>query len=547
MRASRPPDSPRARYAAALDAALRRLGEVPALRASQLVSGLRAVARQLEQPLAVAASGRVDVGRSTALAAALAGPVPTGAPPAPGCLTFVQFGATPAAEVLSAGNTRRVLDIAQWKAVLARPPEDRAELAGAERITLSLPSELLRDLVLVDTPGLDAPDRRDAEVTERVLASADALLWVLPVDASLEGYEVEALERHRKRFAGRAVCVLTGCEKAPEQAARDAAGRVLGAVKDYFAAVVPDAPEAVRKALGEALAAKRDAVKVVTATEVARTLLARQRTALDAERAQLGAARRHAAATEKRLDALVEAHLAALAAAWEKAAAALKRAQRELVSAVLGETREWVEQVPTQRRKPGFLADDYFIEWKRQSWWYWPVEGVEAADKTLREHASRPLTAFSDDCQAQIERLSDEYARALKELGEATSADAAALGLLAGQTTLFGRYAGQHWRKLNAYWWGGMKCGGARGLSAWGYAQRSAIRATPDEVEAQVGEWVPIARVLELGPKYLAEYRATLTEQHRSWMKLAAAVATPKVEEPPGVAEALAAVATLLG
>jgi hypothetical protein len=247
------------------------------------------------------------------------------------------------------------------------------------------------------------------------------------------------------------------------------------------------------------------------------------------------------------LDRVVTDHDQALRRAWERLSSQLKKALGGFVQTVAAEAREWVENVPEQRRKPGLLADDYYVEWTKVRTFYWPPERVETAERLLKESASKPLTAFSDECVEAVEKCMARYGELLRGAASGNANAGPLVDLIAEQAELYAHGAGQTWRKLNAYYWGGMKCGGPGALCGALFLHRPKERPEKAELEKLCARHLPLDQVLKLGARYLDEQRDALQKQHTAWSQATLSVLVQGAASGGATREALAQAARLLG
>lgn len=543
----------REQYLKSLASAIQRAMEDPTLAQSPLIQELKGVGRRVDLPLVVAVAGQFGVGKSAMLNAVFgaAGLIPEGAIPSPGCKLVIQYGASPAVEATYAGNQRHAFDPDEWANL-----DGYDALEGAERLDIQLPHDLLRQSVFVDTPGLWAEDPRDVKVTEDTLLGAEALVWVTSALRPLPEHEVDEIQRLCKQYRGRAVCVLVhvGDLMDPRREVPAAMEHIQRTLPGFFGAVAPIdslavVPEIARptiEAIRRVIVTRREGIKVYAAGEAAKLVLARRRAAIEQE---TGGSAQKSGVTEarRRLETLVRGHQTEMSRAWERTKGALRKAEEDLVGNVLGHSREVVQQIPYQRKKVGLLQDEHFVEYEKVVTWEWPVERVEPAEKALRANGAKPLTAFADEVASSLERLMDAYADIVREVGKVSPDAAPLVDLLAGQNMLFAKYGEQLFRKLNAYFWGGIKCGGPRGLCAHMAQQRMTWRPDAKAVGAMVEEWVPLEKTRDLGDKYLKEYREALEERHGAWLNAVTAAVLVGGRNEIAASDTLSIVAQMLG
>jgi hypothetical protein len=242
-----------ARVAALCDATLARLTDAGA--GDGAVAGeLRAVRDRLGEPLRIAVAGRVKAGKSTLVNALLGR---AAAPTAVGECTRVPawftYGYPERAELRLRDGSVRPLALTADGALpetLGAPVEDVA----AVHVHLSV--ERLRDVTIIDTPGLASANDELSAATRALLADrttgaaaeADALVYVMAQDARADDVEVLAAFRppghHGDAVAMGAVGVLnkadriaSGSDRLDE--ARAVAGQQARRLEAHLTGVVP--------------------------------------------------------------------------------------------------------------------------------------------------------------------------------------------------------------------------------------------------------------------------------------------------------------------
>jgi Dynamin family len=175
-----PPE--RAAADALLDAAEQAYREDPVA-----LAALRGHRRRLEEPLRVALAGMVKAGKSTLLNAVIGDEIaPTDAGECTRVVTWYRYGATPRVTLVPVAGEPRSLPVRREGGRLAlslgtTPPEDVA------RLVVQWPAPALRQVTLIDTPGIGS---LSAEVSER------STRFLLPEDVPSEADAIVYLLRH---------------------------------------------------------------------------------------------------------------------------------------------------------------------------------------------------------------------------------------------------------------------------------------------------------------------------------------------------------------
>jgi GTP-binding protein EngB required for normal cell division len=163
------------------DEALRRLGPGP------IRDGVAAVRYRLgEEGLRLVVAGRVSTGKSTLVNALLRRRIaPTAAGECTQVVTWFRYGVPLRAEVVLKAGDVRELPLIGGKL----PEELGSPVEEVESVVVYLPDDVLKRLILIDTPGLSSVDEQRSDRTEALLtmhvatrgalAEADALVFLM--------------------------------------------------------------------------------------------------------------------------------------------------------------------------------------------------------------------------------------------------------------------------------------------------------------------------------------------------------------------------------
>ncbi|MFK7985719.1 MAG: dynamin family protein [Sandaracinaceae bacterium] len=142
---------------------------------------------ELDRPLLLAVLGEFNAGKSTLVNAFVGADVaPTGIVPTTATLNVLRSGAERRVRMVRADGTTEEGDYEQLKPML-----DAAEEAddAVDHIEITLPSELLERVWILDTPGSNAPVPEHEALAAEALRRADAALWIF--DAGQAGKATE--------------------------------------------------------------------------------------------------------------------------------------------------------------------------------------------------------------------------------------------------------------------------------------------------------------------------------------------------------------------
>jgi hypothetical protein len=188
-----------------------------------------------EEPFRLAVVGEFKAGKSTLINALLGRPglVPEGATPTTGAVTEIWWGEKEYGEVLDSAGKQVFTGTLQDAVRFAdqRSAEGKKVSGQGTRVILRVASDFLRNLVILDTPGLGA-NARDDKVTLDSLHLADAAILV--VNGLQPGGEDSLTLSERLRTTQRKlVTVVTRIDLTTNPSdALDAAKTVFGSVAD---------------------------------------------------------------------------------------------------------------------------------------------------------------------------------------------------------------------------------------------------------------------------------------------------------------------------
>jgi len=232
------------RYAGPLSAAVAQLCETLAVQVSPATgAGFAEVLRRLSAPLQIAVAGRIKSGKSTLVNALIGRRVaPTDIGECTRLVTRFQYGDVDRVEVVFTDGRTQVLPFDGAGMI---PADLRVDLAAVSHLEAYLTNAVLRDLTVIDTPGLGSLDAdsvrrtRDAlgvaedaldPVSAGAVAGAEAVLYVLT--QSVRADDQEVLGAFRAATAGReagpvnVIAVLNKADTVPPESVPGSGGEV---------------------------------------------------------------------------------------------------------------------------------------------------------------------------------------------------------------------------------------------------------------------------------------------------------------------------------
>jgi cellulose synthase operon protein C len=210
-----------------------------ATRTPELASLLPAAARAVEafdRPLLVAVMGEFNAGKSSFVNALCGRAVaPVGATPTTATINVLRYGAAGGRVLYHDGSARELgnSDVAGFLGALT---EQQAAVVRA--VEIFQPLELLRQVEIVDTPGLNSLRPEHEAVAQGFLTEADAIVWLFSVGQAAKATEKDALSlAHR---AGRRVLgVLNKADQVRPEEVETLTAHVLHTLGDRIEVLLP--------------------------------------------------------------------------------------------------------------------------------------------------------------------------------------------------------------------------------------------------------------------------------------------------------------------
>ena len=223
---------------------------------AQALTGLRD--RLAEGRFQLAVLGQFKRGKSTLLNAFLGEDIlPSSVIPLTAIPTFIRYGQERSIHVHF--QDKRTEEIhpsadASWmsRTLLGYVSEEvnPKNIKGVSYVEITHPSPILRDVVLIDTPGIGSTHRHNTEMTLNFLPQCDAALFLVSADPPITEVEVEFLRQVREKVA-RVFFVLNKIDYLSDRE-RETALAFLGKVLAERTGIVPDGrifPVSARQAL----------------------------------------------------------------------------------------------------------------------------------------------------------------------------------------------------------------------------------------------------------------------------------------------------------
>ncbi|MBL0708225.1 MAG: dynamin family protein [Sulfurimonas sp.] len=189
-----------------------------------------------KEPMKVAITGQFSSGKSTFLNALLSKNIlPTGITPVTSKVNYIRYGD----ELKIRIRYKDGRDEYQSVENIANFTDQREVVQEIEYLTLYVPLELLKDIVFVDTPGLNSQAITDTTTTQRVLKEVDGIIWLSLIDNAGKLSEAKVLEQYLNEYQGKSLCVLNQKDKFEPQQVKQSLEYVKKSFAEYFSDVIP--------------------------------------------------------------------------------------------------------------------------------------------------------------------------------------------------------------------------------------------------------------------------------------------------------------------
>ena len=202
----------------------------------ELKNALDRLQIRVEEPMKVAITGQFSSGKSTFLNALLAKNIlPTGITPVTSKVNYIRYGDAFRIRVRYRDGRDEYHDISTINAFT----DQREKVEDIAYLTLYAPLDILKDVVFVDTPGLNSQASSDTQATERVLKEVDGIIWLSLIDNAGKMSELKVLETYLGEYHNKSLCVLNQKDKFSHEQILETTQYVRSAFGEFFSDVIP--------------------------------------------------------------------------------------------------------------------------------------------------------------------------------------------------------------------------------------------------------------------------------------------------------------------
>ncbi|WP_331775482.1 dynamin family protein [Sulfurospirillum sp. 1612] len=202
----------------------------------QMKQALDKLKIRVKEPMKVAITGQFSSGKSTFLNALLAKSVlPTGITPVTSKVNYIRYGEELRIRVKYKDGRDEYHDIDS----IHRFTDQRIGVEDIDYLILYSPLNMLKDIVFVDTPGLNSGANADTQTTIKVLKEVDGIIWLTLIDNAGKMSEAAILEQYLSKYKNKSLCVLNQKDKFSPQEVAQSVAYVQETFQQFFSQVVP--------------------------------------------------------------------------------------------------------------------------------------------------------------------------------------------------------------------------------------------------------------------------------------------------------------------
>ncbi len=205
----------------------------PSIQLTQAIDKLKI---RVKEPMKVAITGQFSSGKSTFLNALLAKNIlPTGITPVTSKVNYIRYGDEIKIRVKYKDGRDEYHDIES----INKFTDQRTSVEDIDYLILYSPLNMLKDIVFVDTPGLNSPAFVDTQTTIKVLKEVDGIIWLTLIDNAGKMSEAKVLKQYLAQYKNKSLCVLNQKDKFSEEEVKQSVSYVKETFAEFFSKVVP--------------------------------------------------------------------------------------------------------------------------------------------------------------------------------------------------------------------------------------------------------------------------------------------------------------------
>ncbi|MFN8671805.1 MAG: dynamin family protein [Candidatus Sericytochromatia bacterium] len=175
---------------------------------------------ELNQPVNIAIMGEFKAGKSTFINALLGKELaPMGVTPTTATLNFFKYGKENKIKILYKNNIENAIKEIPIEEITNFTDErvlDKKTIENVDFLEIYYNWDKLRDINIIDTPGLNAGIERHEEITQNFIKKADLVIWIFDIEQTGKFSEKQAFDKI-KAFNKNIIAIINGSDKVEDK------------------------------------------------------------------------------------------------------------------------------------------------------------------------------------------------------------------------------------------------------------------------------------------------------------------------------------------
>jgi predicted GTPase len=191
---------------------------------------------RLYEPMRVAIVGQFSSGKSTFLNAILSNNIlPTGIIPVTSKINYIKYGKDIRLAVSFKDGSEQFYDVSS----IATFTDSRSknETDSIDYLTLYYPLDLLKNIIFVDTPGLNSTSDADTETTKNILDNVDCIIWLTSAGNAAQKTEKDVVKEIINNYSAKSLCIINQKDQLDETDLADVISHVNEQFGQYFSKI----------------------------------------------------------------------------------------------------------------------------------------------------------------------------------------------------------------------------------------------------------------------------------------------------------------------
>lgn len=194
---------------------------------------------ELNQPLNIAVMGEFKAGKSTFINALIGKELaPMGVTPTTATLNFFKYGEKDKIRVIKGDTTFIEADLKDISKYVDERVLNKETIEEISYIEILSEWEKLKEINVIDTPGLNAGIKRHEDITQEFIKKADTVIWIFDVEQAGKQSEKKVLDKI-KELSKNLIAVINGIDKVDDPDEMMEVKEYLGSnLEGYFETII---------------------------------------------------------------------------------------------------------------------------------------------------------------------------------------------------------------------------------------------------------------------------------------------------------------------